>query len=257
MKTTIILLCLVFLFTAGSHAEERTIILAYGDFPPYEFRSEGGAKGVLVDMVKDIFNEAGIPLELQFIPFKRAFEDTKRGEIDGIFSFFKTPERLAYFDYSSPLIKNELVLFVRKDSKMQYTGINSLKGKRIAVMLGFSYGPEFDAATGVLRDISTSHQGSLQKVNRGRVDAYICDKVVGLYTAQKYNLLDELKYIQKPVATMNGHIGFTKEKLADVISRVNAVISRMRQAGEINKRINEYIESLYNVPRSEKQEFPS
>ena len=83
------------LFITKSHAAEK-ITLAYVSFPPYEYQEDGKAEGVLVDIIKEIFQRANIPLELKFLPFKRAYVEAKEGRIDGLFNFYKNEERLSF-----------------------------------------------------------------------------------------------------------------------------------------------------------------
>lgn len=223
-------------------SDKQIIKLGYVDFPPYEFEQDGKPSGVLVDIVNTIFQKADIPVEMQLFPFKRAYQITKDGEIDGLFNFYKTEERLEYFDYSEPIIKNPLVIFVRKDSKIDYNKLEDLKGLTVGTMRGYSYGTDFDKSVLFTKEEADLHVSNLKKLAFGRIDAYPCDKLVGLHVAMKNDLMSELKILSKPINVMDGHIGFTKGKHQDIINRLNKAIAEMYQSGEIDKKIDEYIE---------------
>ncbi len=105
---------MVFLIVAcsllwGNNANAQNITLGYVDFPPYEFNTNGKPDGIMVKIVETVFEQADIPLELQFFPFKRAYEYAKEGKSNGLFNFYKTKERLRSFDYTEPIIENPLV----------------------------------------------------------------------------------------------------------------------------------------------------
>ncbi len=240
-KKTLAALFLLGLLLAPLNA--KAVTLGYVDFPPYEFQNKGKPDGALVLIVQTLFKRADIPLKLVPLPFKRAYEETRSGSIDGLFNFYKTKEREAHFDYSDPVIKNPLVFFVRKDSQLSYEDLDDLKGLKVGVMTGYTYGPDFDTSPLFTRDPSDSHESNLKKLVLGRLDAYPCDKLVGLYVAVRNDLMSELKILPKPLAVMNGYIGFTKGKHEQTIRKINAVLTEMGKNGEIEALIDSYIES--------------
>ena len=241
MKKGIIGGIIFLLLTSYSYAE--TITLGYVSFPPYEYVENEKPAGVLVEIVQEIFKKSGHNLILKHYPFKRAFHNAKLGRIDGLFNFYKNSERLEYFDYSEVVIKNPLVFFVRKDTAWTYSGLNDLKGKIISVMRGYTYGSEFDNSDLFIKDVSNQHESSFKKVAARRSDGYPCDKLVGINVARKEGLMSELKILPVPLKVMDGHIGFTKGKHTELIKKINAIITEMHQNGQIEKVINDYVES--------------
>lgn len=237
-KITLLFAAFVFFRISSAYAEPIT--LAYVDFPPYEFEANGQAEGILVEIVGKIFQRANISLELEFLPFKRAYAYTLRGEIDGLFNFYKTPKRLAGFDYSDVILKNPLVLFVKKGSKITFNTLTDLKGLRIGVMRGYTYGPEFDESTAFIKEIGDSHESNFKKLAVGRLDVYVCDNLVGMHVVRKLRLMSEFDILPVPLIIMDGHIGFTKNKHQPTIRKINEIIKAMRQSGEIDQVISNY-----------------
>lgn len=221
----------------------KIIRLAYVNFPPYEFENNGKPDGILVLIIQEVFEKAGIKLELKPFPFKRAYEYVKKGsdQTDGLFNFYKVKERIPFFDYSDPIIKNHLVFFIRKNMAFQYTGINDLKGLKIGVIRGYTYGTEFDENPDIIKSIANSHLINFKKLAAGRIDVYPCDKLVGLHVAFKAKLMPDLVAYHTPMKIMDGHIGFTKDRHQDTIRRINQVISTMQQNGEIEAIVNQFI----------------
>ena len=239
------LLIAIFLFCFLS-LNSKEMTLAYVDFPPYEFQENGEAQGILVDIVKEIFEDADISLELRFLPFKRAYESVKNSEIDGLFNFYKTDERLKHFRYSESIINNPLVFFVRRDSDWQFEKLSDLKNAHIGVIRGYTYGDKFDNSGIFKKDETNSHVANFKKLALGRIDLYPCDKLVGIHIAMKNSLMSELKILPNTLKEMKGYIGFSKNTDKDSINQINEAIMKMKKNNEIENIIDEYLKDNMN-----------
>ena len=244
MNRKSVLLVVVLFLTLASPVTGKTITLGYVDFPPYEYSEDRKPTGILVEIVETIFRKADIQLVLKYLPFKRAFTEAKHGQIDGLFNFYKNDNRLIYFDYSDAVIENPLVFFVRKDSAISFTKLKDLRGLKIGVMRGYTYGDDFDASVYFTLDEANSHTSNFKKLLYGRVDAYPCDKMVGIYVARKAGLMSEFKILPNPLKIMDGHIGFTKDKHTDVVKKINNVISDMKEKNEIQDIFDKFLEKI-------------
>ena len=243
MVRKVAFLLVSFILFWGNSVYGEKITLAYVDFPPYEFQENGKAAGILVTIVETVFKRGNIPLELKFLPFRRAYEYTRKNEIDGLFNFYKTQKRLKFFDYSEAVIKNPLVLFVRKGSGIRFDSLKDLKGLKVGILRGYTYGTDFDESTLFVKDAGNSHESNFRKLAAVRIDVYPCDKLVGIHVAKKMNLMSELEILPVPLKIMDGHIGFTKGKHQNVINIINKIILEMHQNGEIDQIISRYLET--------------
>lgn len=233
------LLLITLLWTNAVYADSVNLI--YHTFSPYEFKSKGKPAGIMVNVVQSIFKKADIPLELKFMPFKRALQQVKRGENDGLFILYKTNERMEYFDYTEPLLNSPLVFFVRKDSNIRFEKLSDLKGLKIGIMRGYTYGAKFDNYPDYTLEPADSHESNLKKLMMGRTDAYICDKLVGISTALKENIMSELKTLPVPLKVMTLYMVFTKGKHQDLIDKINPIIKSMTNSGQIDNFIDRFI----------------
>jgi polar amino acid transport system substrate-binding protein len=244
-RKTIFLLFSIFLFWANS-VNAKYIVLGYVDFPPYEFKDDDDKpSGMLVAIVQTLFKRAEIPLVLKYLPFKRAYISTKRGEIDGLFNFYKTRNRLDSFDYTEPIIRNPLTFFVQKSATIEFERLDDLKGLKIGIIRGYSYGTVFDESQIFIREAADTHESNFNKLMHGRIDTYLCDKLAGIHIATKSNLIDELKILPTPLIVMDGHIGFTKGKHENIIHHINRIIIAMHRDGEIEEIFNQYNENRF------------
>ncbi|QGY41633.1 transporter substrate-binding domain-containing protein [Pseudodesulfovibrio cashew] len=117
--------CVLFLSqpSVGSDAEERdqgVLSVLYLEFPPYYFTNpHGQADGILLNLARDIFREAGIGTRYASMPAKRVLENfRKAGDSDRFASvgWFKTPERMGFARFSRPIYQNRplVILFLEK-----------------------------------------------------------------------------------------------------------------------------------------------
>ncbi|RQD60704.1 substrate-binding periplasmic protein [Desulfonatronovibrio magnus] len=245
MKITFFaILLFVPLWTVQAHAASQdNVVLAYVDFPPYEYMENNEARGILVEIVRTVFDRADINLELVYYPFNRAYQEAMQGSIAGIFNFYKTPQRLEHFDFSDPVILNPLYLFVRQESELSFNGaIEDLSGLNVGVMSGYTYGAEFDNCNLFNLDKANSHESNFKKLIMGRIDVYPCDWLVGHYVLQNHGLQHNVRALPVPLTVMEGHIGFAGGRHHDVLKRINPVIRTMHESGEIQAIIDIYIQ---------------
>jgi len=227
-------------FVLDGYAYAVTIV--YHDFAPYEYEENNQPAGIVVRIVKKIFKRVEIPLTLKHLPFKRARKDVKSGKYDGLFILYKTPEREKIYDYTEPVVYSPLVFFTRKDSEIVFNGkLSDLKGLKIGVFHGYTYGSEFDNFPDFTLDSATSHRSNMIKLKGKRTDAYICDRAVGIYSSHIAGTVNDLKILPKPLKTMELYMVFTKGKHLATIEKINPIIKEMNDSGEMNRLIEEFL----------------
>ncbi|MGV8145207.1 MAG: EAL domain-containing protein [Alkaliphilus sp.] len=177
----------------------KNIIIA-GDenFPPFEFvDAEGDYRGFNVDIMQAIGLEMGLDISLKPMPWTEAVDALKKGDVDAIQGMARSEEREEYFSFVDHSIKNAAVIFVRKDI-VYINSVDDLEGVRVAFQKG-------DIGTKILQDYPeiipvyfTDQEEAIKALVAEEVEAFIGNRMVSLYFAQKYNLLDEIKIIGEP-----------------------------------------------------------
>lgn len=152
-----------------------------GDWVPYvdQQRADGGA---LPRLVKSIFNAAGYQVEFVYYPWDRNLLMLENGSLDAVMPYSCSAARQRISECSDPVVQGEIVLFQRTDQKLDWARIEDLKSFSIATTLGYSYGPQFDAAqqSGVLKvQQSGKEDTGFRLLELGRVDFHPQDRAVG------------------------------------------------------------------------------
>lgn len=242
----ILISILILFFSVFSARGQEIVKLSTVDFPPYSYSEGQIIKGIEVDIVKKIFDDQGIKYVIELVPFPRALKSVEDGERDFIFNFYKNPDRLTKFDYSDPILENPLVLFVKKDKNVAFTGrIEELKGYNIGTMLGYTYSPEFDKARKekfIKTEEVSGHESNFQKLSAGRIDIYIVEKNVGLFIIKKLDLKGQFKYLNVPLKVQQGFMGISKKNHRKaLLGKINAGLRALKASGEYQKIFDRYL----------------
>lgn len=244
MKAVLIILILLFSTIPGKSNE--IVKLATVDFPPYSYLEKDKIKGIEVEIIERIFEKQGIKYTIELLPFNRALISVEDGDRDFIFNIYKNPDRLKKFDYSDPILDNPLIIFIKKDSNIVFTGnINELRNYNIGTMLGYTYSPEFDKARNdklIKTEEVCGHEQNFKKLVSGRIDIYIVERSVGLYFTKKLGIQQQVKYLNIPLKKQNGYIGISKKNSKKVLfSKINEGLKALKASGEYQKIFDKYL----------------
>lgn len=170
---------------------------------PYTCESNATQRGILVDIVEEVFSLHGITINYKVVPWERAKHDVEIGKAD-IALGVSLQSKSSMLKNSIPLTHDETVLIWRKGQGQPYTGPAVLDGKTIGVGYAYSFdmGGEIDQYIALRvkrRDkISSLYQNEhieplLKMLRSGRVDVVIEDlgAVQNLITHGGLDLLED------------------------------------------------------------------
>ena len=216
-------------------SEQKTIRVG-GDinYPPYEYMDYNGIyKGFNVDIMRAIGIELGLDIEITPMSWNDAQVALQQGKIDLIQGMTYSKTRATTYDFSNPLVTNSQAIFVRSDNRYIHD-LNDLKGQNVAVQLG-------DISTEMLTQIPevhlserTNQEEGLQDLLAGRVDAFVGNRLTGLYFSQKEHKTQELKIVGEPLNPTDYAAAVIKgnNQLLDLI---NQGIFAIKNDGTYNK----------------------
>lgn len=140
---------LLMLAPLSANAEcSKTFDLGMLAFPPYiDFDASGTAHGLDVDILRGAMDLAGCTFTLHEVPFKRALRDVKLGDLDGMPSVSKTPEREEATYFTTAMRREVVGGFIRNTDKKasEIASLDALIASdlKVGVVLGGWYGAEF------------------------------------------------------------------------------------------------------------------
>lgn len=158
---------------------------------------------------------------------------------------FRTPEREEYLYYpDNSLLYEHNSFFIKKGTQITYSGnLEELKNHAIGVVLGFSYGEQFDNAAYIEKEVSANHELLLRKLRRNRFKVGLGNKhVVSFYAdtigfAHGIEFLEPNHFDEEPL-----YIAFTKkapgyDKLAEQFSQA---LDKLKQSGQYQEILSKY-----------------
>ena len=213
--------------------------------PPFMYAQGEGAAGLYPALIREAFRRMGVAVDVAAMPWKRALAGIDAGE-NGVGGIYQNAERLKHYDYSEKLFDEVLVVYTPSSQTFPFTGIDSLKGKRVGVIRGWSYGDDFDAAVKAGTIITEEVQGDAQnfsKLSSGRLDAVIAISESAAAAIASGGISGRVTALEPPFASNAAYLAFAKPLnngpvgKGDMLARFNAALASMRADGSYAKII--------------------
>ena len=183
---------LVFSATATLASDPSRIRIATEEYPPY---TSSGLRhfGIDAHIIQKAFELEGVEVVYEFMPGARAFQATLKGHFDATVPWAMREDRKQHFHFPDPLIAvDDEFFFHRKDLKFSWNArkpdYSLLKGKNIAAINGYDYGPAFQTAEkdGVINVTRVRKlELGFKMLTAGRVDLVISKERVAMFELQK------------------------------------------------------------------------
>ena len=175
---------------------------------------------------------------------KRALRAGEEGTA-AVGGIYKNKKRSKMYDYSEPIFEETMAIYVRKGDAFPFKELSDLKGKKIGVNLGWSYGEAFDNARkeGVFMvEEAHTNQTNLQKLVSKRIDCFIVDQLAASQIIQQKTMKDKVEKLEQPAAVNRAYIVFSKSiNQKELLFRFNHALSEMKKDGSYEKIIKDFI----------------
>lgn len=204
--------------SGGDKADNKKIVIGLDDeYPPMGFKDEQNKiVGFDVDLAKETVKRLGNEVEFKGIDWSSKEAELKSGRVDILWNGLDiTPERQENMLFSDPYMDNRQIIFVRKDSGMVITSESELAGKNIgtqAASTAEDYINKNDTLKNSFKEFKTygDYMSAFMDLENGRMDAIVCDEIVGRYYMSKHpDKLEALDVTVGPVSEFG--IAFAKD----------------------------------------------
>ncbi len=221
------------------------LTMATEEYPPYEYMENGVIKGLDTEIIEAVSERLGLMVKIEFYPWTRAMKMVRYGEIDAMFSMFRTPEREKFLYFTTEHLGSEKVILVtNKESTRQAGNLEDLAGWKIGVQRGNSYGKEFDEYKNIeRREVGSFKQLIDMAASGNRFDAAVVNELVFAYQVKELGIADQFKKLDFVVTNQPLYMGFSRAKgklhkqLAEDYSQV---LKQLRKEGVIDRIIWKY-----------------
>lgn len=229
-------------------AYAENLVLVAADSRPTAYIVDGKPTGILVDVVTEAFRRSGHSVKIQLMPWARCLAEVREGNVDGIFSVFRLPEREAFLAYTeNPVITQIEVLFIHADSDIRFTGnLAELSHLRAGIIRDTSYGPDIDklVKNGTWQNITyTSSVDSLVAMLAAkRIDFAPSYRAVFLDAAKQAGSIGKIKELSPAVESIPSYLAFNKKRdYAKISAEFDKALASMKKDKSFDAIYTKYL----------------
>jgi len=165
-------------------AQTRELRLVSSAWTP--FTNGPGQPRYALDLVEAALGRIGITAKTTIVEANQYTPSLLEGPFDGSAAAWRDAEREKTLIFSRPYLENRLILVGRRGADVSAPALSDLKGKKVAIVEGYSYGNDVDAS-GPTFVRSKSEEDSLRQLLRRSVDYTLMDELVVQYILDHYS----------------------------------------------------------------------
>ena len=229
---------------ADKPAEIKKIVVGLDDeYKPMGFKDENNQiVGFDVDLAKEAAKRLDAEVEFKAIDWSSKEAELKSGRIDVIWNGLDiTPERQENMLFSKPYMDNRQIVFVRKGDDFGIKTEADLAGHAIGTQSGGTAEAYFDSNKELkdsMRELKTygDYVAAFMDLENGRLDAIVCDEIVGRDALKTKDGLEALDVTVGPVTEFG--IAFAKDntQLRDKVQKAFDEIVADGSAAKISEK---------------------
>ena len=213
-------------FTTPS-AQTDALRLVSTAWPP--FTNEPGQTRFALDLVEAALGRVKLSARTTIVEPARFTPALLSNEFDGSGAAWKDAERERALVFSQPYLENRLVLVARRGDDVSAPALTDLKGKRIAIVEGYSYGDIDKSGAAFVR--SRSEEDSLSLLLAGKTDYALMDALVVQYILDNHpnEAKTRLSLGTTPLVTRPLYFAVRRSRpdAASIVTRFNAQLRGM------------------------------
>jgi len=240
VKIIIVLISISVLFTSSIQASQKIVIAVDWGNPPYMYEQSGNAAGIYPALLSAVFERMGVEMIVKTFPWKRSLKKGKGGEA-GIGGIYKTDERLKIFDYSAPIYREVVLVYVPKKQPFTFNRLSDLAGKTIGVLRGWSYGDAFDQFRQegkVTVKAANNDSTTFKRLVFGYVDCLFAPELTGNQMLRQKDYQDQVIALPKPLVVKDTYLVFAKRaQKKKLLEQFNTTLKIMKADGTYDQVI--------------------
>jgi polar amino acid transport system substrate-binding protein len=194
------------------------------------FTNDPGRPRFALDLIEAALGRFGMTAKTTIVSPAEFTRSLLQGGFDGSGAAWKDAERERSLIFSEPYLENRLILVGRRGADVSAGTLGDLKGKRIAIVEGYSYGEAIEKAGPVIVR-SSGEEDSLARLLAGSVDYTLMDELVIEYIVNNYPKESEARLQLGARALITRELFFAVRRVrADaeaIVARFNAQLRGM------------------------------
>jgi polar amino acid transport system substrate-binding protein len=221
--------------------QECSLTVGWGIWPPYQYLSENNqAKGVQINLLNRLAEEANCVLNYVQQPFSKNIADIQSGHIDMMADTTVTQQRQNFAYFSAPYRHEILLLYVKKEqvAHCKNRALSEIMNKqfRLGLTQGNLYGVEVEA---IQQGKSYNNSIVYLKENRDaltyllndEIDGFFEDPIVLAYELKKRNLVGQIKSCRIEIYAGDVSLMFSRKTVKqEIVKRFDRALEKVKQS---------------------------
>lgn len=232
--------------------------IATGEYPPWATTDlpDGGYINLIVALA---FDEVGIDIRFDYMPWNRALEATKAGNYLASSFWGRDPSREADFLHSDTIYHDPIVLAYRPSKiNITWSQLEELRGYIFGATRGYTYSEGFWnlAERDILRvSVANNDIDNLKKLVSGQIDFFPISKITGRYLLHKHFSRKDastISFDDKAINASQDYLLFTKAKpeARALMYKFNRGLALLRESRDIKALRADYMQNCCAFPRA-------
>jgi len=159
----------------------RLLKLVTEEYPPLNtMDKEGRITGSATELLRLAAENKNIHLDIEMLPWKRAYQITLNHPATCIYSTWRTPEREKTFQWIGPLGNDAWSFFAPKNKKIQIISLNDTYQYRVGGIDGWAFTQYLQSNNHPYLDlIPVEDETNALKLQKGRIDLWATGRISG------------------------------------------------------------------------------
>lgn len=220
-------------------------IKAYAEaLPPLNFQDGSRVGGFASDLLREMAREAGHDVQLEIMPWMRAYRTVKQAPGSALYSIARSPDREALFKWVGPIAPRRIMLYAQTQrQEVAIAGRQDLPRYRHAVLSGSSAASQLQQMGVPTAQMEYGHSDevNLKKLLLGRADTVVMLDWA-MRWQQKLQQVDAARI--RPVWTVDQRyqywFAFNKDTDPAVLRSLQQALDRLRTDGRLAELKHRY-----------------
>ncbi|MEP1214005.1 MAG: transporter substrate-binding domain-containing protein [Marinobacter sp.] len=211
-------------------------------YPPYLINENGKQSGIMWDVLTAIADRLDYVVIPEQIPRKRVDQMLKEGYIDATTRAREWTDNPDEFAFTDPIVDIEEVLFVPKDSDLEFEVPEDLFSYTVVTHLGYHYPAlEHHFQAGKIRRFDVSRDKDMfHYVLHGEdMDAAVADRLVGKWILRNEGMQDVFRTTSAKLSQYGFRLMLRKDWVS-FAEAFNRELEAMKQNGELEEILSNY-----------------
>lgn len=207
--------------------------------PPFNYQEGTSIAGISTEILLEMGRRADVPMQLQLLPWARAYQSALSLPDTCVYSTVRLPERETLFKWIGPLSTNKWALFAKSDFNKKIQTIEDAKAYRIG-------GVTMDAKAAYLKSIGFPHIDLVgddhlnrAKLLAGRIDLWIS----GLYKTETSSNRNGIKPVLV-VREVEYYLACHPDTSEPTLSALRRALQAMHKEGFVKAVTERYADRL-------------